>query len=502
VPRSRSRFSDPRVALFALVLGCYAYFYQAGGWNQNSRFDLTRAMVERHSLRIDAYVHNTGDDSKRDGHFYCDKAPVVSWLGIPTHAALWLAAGKPARPSPQLLAWSSYLASVAAVAIPSAIAAGFLFVLLAALGLSAAWAAAATLAYALATLAFPYSTLFYGHQLVAALHLVAFALLVQMRRGLVELSTGRLVAVGALLGTAVAVEYPAALGGAVLGLYALWALRPRARVLGWIVAGGLVPIVLLGAYHASAFGGPFTLPYTFSTQKHRHMGWFMGLGVPDFHVLAQLLGSVRRGLLYSAPWLALALPGLIVWLRRAEARAEAVVCTAIIVLHLWLNSSLVDWDGGWCVGPRYLVSCLPFVVIGAAGVVPWLRAWPRAPRFFFVGLVGALVAVALYLMLAATAVKPEVPSAVRAPFGDYVLPAFRRGDLGISTQSIDRPDMPAGGPPQAWNLGQRLGLEGKLSLLPLGLWVLVTGAWLLRALRRRDPGAADAGGDAAARVAS
>jgi hypothetical protein len=29
----------PELALFALVLGAYAYFYQAGGWNQNSRFD-------------------------------------------------------------------------------------------------------------------------------------------------------------------------------------------------------------------------------------------------------------------------------------------------------------------------------------------------------------------------------------------------------------------------------------------------------------------------------
>jgi len=475
----------PAVALFALVFGCYAYFYQAGGWNQNSRFDLTRAMVERHTLRIDAYERNTGDDARREGHFYCDKAPAASWLGVPAYAAVYYAAGAPEKPSPQLLATGSYAASLFAVALPSAIAAVFLYGLALALGLSVAWAVAGTLAYALATLAFPYSTLFYGHQLVASLHLIAFALLIAIRRGRAEATPGRLAAVGALLATAVAVEYPAALGGAVLGIYALTFLRPLPRSLGWIVAGGVLPLVLLCAYHAAAFGGPFTLPYEFSTQKHRHMGWFMGLGVPDLKVLGQLLVSVRRGLLYSAPWLALALPGLVLLARRRETRAEAAVATAIIVLHLWLNSSLVDWDGGWTAGPRYLVSCLPFVAVGAFGLAREAGAWPRTARTLFAGLAGVAVALSAYLMLAVTAVKPEVPSVVRAPFGQYLMPRFGRGELSVSTQSIDRPDAPEGGAPQAWNLGHRLGLDGKASLLPLGLWVLGAGGWLAYALRQQ-----------------
>jgi len=476
--------SRPEAALFALVFGCYAYFYQAGGWNQNSRFDLTRAMVERHSLRIDAYERNTGDDARRDGHFYCDKAPAVSWLGVPPYAVMYWLAGAPAQPSPRLLAHGSYAAALVANALPSAIAAVFLYWLALLLGLSATWAAVVTLAYALATLAFPYSTVFYGHQLVASLHVIALTLLVSIRRG-APATRGRLLAVGALLGAAVVVEYPAALGGAVIGLYALALVRPRPRALAWIVAGGVLPVLLLCWYHASAFGGPLTLPYAFSTQKHRHMGWFMGLGVPDLHVLAQLLFSVRRGLFYSAPWLLLAVPGLVLLARRRDTRAEAAVCTAIVLLHLWLNTSLVDWDGGWCVGPRYLVSCLPFLVIGVMELVRQATTWPRAPRALFAALAGAAVALSMFLMLAATAVKPEVPSWIRAPFGNYVLPAFGRGELSISTQSIDRPDAPLHGTPQAWNLGQRLGLDGKPSLLPLGLWVLATGSWLAFALRRR-----------------
>src|SRR6266545_3678428 len=82
----RSWSSRPEAALFAICLGSYAYFYQAGGWNQNSRFDLVRALVERGTPAIDAYEHNTGDKARRAGHTYCDKAPGLSLLGVPAYA--------------------------------------------------------------------------------------------------------------------------------------------------------------------------------------------------------------------------------------------------------------------------------------------------------------------------------------------------------------------------------------------------------------------------------
>ena len=60
----------------ALVLfASYAYFVPSPGWNQNSRFALTRALVEHGSTIIDESHETTGDKSFRDGHFYSDKAP-------------------------------------------------------------------------------------------------------------------------------------------------------------------------------------------------------------------------------------------------------------------------------------------------------------------------------------------------------------------------------------------------------------------------------------------
>src|SRR5437764_258172 len=56
------------IGLFVLTFVSYAYFFGGGGWNQNANFDLTRALVERHTFAIDAYAHNTGDVSGYRDH--------------------------------------------------------------------------------------------------------------------------------------------------------------------------------------------------------------------------------------------------------------------------------------------------------------------------------------------------------------------------------------------------------------------------------------------------
>ena len=66
---------------FGLIVS-YAYFYQAGGWNQNSRFAMVRAIIERHTLQIDAYQLHTQDRAFWEGHYYSDKAPGAALLAL------------------------------------------------------------------------------------------------------------------------------------------------------------------------------------------------------------------------------------------------------------------------------------------------------------------------------------------------------------------------------------------------------------------------------------
>src|SRR5207249_4759356 len=81
------------IVVAVALLSSYAYFYHGGGWNENSRFDLTRAIVEHHTLRIDAYHQNTGDKAFFDGHYYSDKAPGLSLAAV----LVWEAASETLR---------------------------------------------------------------------------------------------------------------------------------------------------------------------------------------------------------------------------------------------------------------------------------------------------------------------------------------------------------------------------------------------------------------------
>jgi hypothetical protein len=505
----------PEAALFVLVLLPYAYFYQAGGWNQNSRFDLTRAIVEEGSLSIERYHRNTGDkacvdpdprDRRCTGEHYSDKAPGASLLAVPPYAVIHTVAGSE-RPSRRYLDTAAYLVTVFAVGLPSALAVVALYWLLGAFGqlarrqrrraspapsgdgpgagteLSPAARLAVALAYGLGTLAFPYATLFYGHQLIAALLLIGFAILVRARHGQAPPPAWHLFGAGLLLGWAVVVEYPAALAVAPITAYAALFVRPWPR-LGWLVLGGLLSGLVLVAYHWAAFGGPLTLPYEFSTQQHRHLGWFMGLGSPDGEALKNILFTSYRGLFWSAPWLLLAVPGAVLLLGRAHLRAEAIVCLVVGLLFIWLNASLVDWQGGWAMGARYLIPIIPFLAILAAGCALATTERRAAARIAWAGFL-ALAAYSAFLMLAGTAVKPEVPTHIQRPFGQYLLPHFYAGELSISTQSIDMPNHPDGAPSMAWNWGQLLGLDGLAELIPLALLMAAAGVWLRSTASRR-----------------
>ena len=82
------------VSLIAASLLCsYVYFFPGQSWNQNSRMDLTRAIVEEHTLRIDSFHANSGDKCYFDGHYYSDKAPGLSFSAVP----VWALARRAAR---------------------------------------------------------------------------------------------------------------------------------------------------------------------------------------------------------------------------------------------------------------------------------------------------------------------------------------------------------------------------------------------------------------------
>ena len=102
--------------IFVTLFLAYGYFFQGGGWNQNSRFDQIRAIVEAGELHINnfscfantppfsaggalvrlqlgdvlqppegAQPPNTGDLSVFNNRIYPNKPPGTTFLGVPAY---------------------------------------------------------------------------------------------------------------------------------------------------------------------------------------------------------------------------------------------------------------------------------------------------------------------------------------------------------------------------------------------------------------------------------
>jgi hypothetical protein len=363
--------------LVGLVLSLsYGYFFSGGGWNQASRFDLVRAVVELGTIRIDRYHENTGDKAERDGHYYCDKAPGVSFMALPVVAA--------ARPilkqlgvrtqSNRGLVYLAFLGTFAASGLPTAAGGLALMWLARRVGAKPLPAALAAIAVGLGTPTFAYAVLFWGHATAGACLIGATAAGVaagdaEAPRRAFALS----VLFGLLLAVAVMVEYPAGGAGGLIGFAtAFGAYRRRqlpgvARLVGGVLLGAALPLALLLTYQNAAFGSPFALSYSKVEGWEGMQEGFFGVTLPKPAVLAELLAGARRGVLWLAPCLFVAPIGFVLaWKRGGELRLLAAGALAVITFYFLLNASYHYWDGGFTYGPRHVGPALPFLGLGIA----------------------------------------------------------------------------------------------------------------------------------------
>jgi hypothetical protein len=148
----------------------------------------------------------------------------------------------------------------------------------------------------------------------------------------------------------------------------------------------------------------------------------------------------------------------------------------IAFLILMLNAAYDHWEGGWSYGPRHLTPVLGFLYIGIAPVWDASRRWGRAAI-----LVCAMIGVGCSLVAVST--TPQPPVYYDRPMQERLWPAFKAGEMAINTQTFSDFVPPAGkvarhGPGAAWNLGEKAGLHGVMSLVPLlVVWSLAAWTW-------------------------
>jgi hypothetical protein len=511
-----SRQTRIATVLGAALLLTYGYFYEAGGWNQNSRFALIRAVLERHTLQIDDYQLHTGDRALWRGHYYTDKAPGASLLAlVPVQAARLIsrAAGVDPASFPGI-AWTSYVAAVVTSGIFTVVAALCVFWLSIKWGASDGAALFAATAYGLASPAWAYATLFMGHGQTAGCLMVALvaADALQDRAGRARFAPAWII--GLAGGWAVVTEFQAAVPAIFIGLLAIAHVLDDARpkpsrdesgdsdpsqranasartakasaerdviaILWRIAIGVTIAAVPMLVYNTLAFGSPFHVGYSSEEGfQELHTGFF-GITYPRLSTIRELLVGSYRGLLPLSPLMGVVPLGLAMLWRNGR-RGAALVAAGTGVYYLLLNASYFYWEGGWAFGPRQVTAALPFLALGLAPL--WALSRPAGRGLLLAGWIwGAGVT------LVAVSTDPQPPASIKAPVRELLWPAFRAGDLSLNPQtfvhnSVDADHLRGGGEPHAaWNLGELAGLRGLPSLLPLAVVWVIAGAVLLRLL--------------------
>jgi hypothetical protein len=477
------------VLLAALVFFSSIYFYEGGGWNQNSRFDLLRAIVEHHTLRIDEYHENTGDKAHFQGHYYSEKAPGLVFFTVPialiARPVISLFGADPGGAGGELAL--SDVAGMWAGALPMAIAAACLFFVALRFGCSPRAAGFGTIVMCLGTPLWAYASLFWAHALVGACLLLALLAGIKLR----DASAPRMdlwwgLAVGLLAGWATVTEYPAAPASAVLAAFALsqaWSrgASARWRVLGGISIGAAVCVAVLLGYLYAAFGSfrPSYSYYDPSSFAFMQQRGFYGLTYPHPDRLLKLLFGCSRGLFFASP-VALAAPlGLWkIWKQRIYSGA-ALVAGSVTAYYFLLNSSFYWWKSGLSFGPRYAGASIPLLCCGLPVVwqkssKPWRRVLLALGAF---SVLSALIVVATTSQLSMQDSCPLLHSS---------WPEFWSGHLALNQVSMltvgEARIRPHSG---AFNLGELVGLHGLASLLPL-LAVWIGFAFLWRWLHRQQ----------------
>jgi hypothetical protein len=486
------RFSADRlteIMLFLILVVCFAYtFPRWADPNQNSRLDMVFAVVEDGTFRIDNYVANTVDYAKVGSHYYSDKAPGTAFIGIPVYAGLRVFLDFPViNPIMDRLsnnaafqstlntegtgileqkvrfAIAQIVITFVVAVIPTSLLGVLLYRFSRKLGAVQWVALAVVLVYALLTPAFAYAGALYGHQLSAFLLFLVFYLLFVNE----QISGWKMFLLGLALGYAVVTEYPVVLIVLTLYVYAFYKLARAGKWLqiGWLTLGGGVVAAGWMAYNTYIFGGPLTLGYSYSELwVDEHSTGFMSLTLPHWAASWGITFSGFRGLFYISPILLLALPGFVLWWRKAVHRAAFVVVLLVSLEMFFFNASSIMWWGGFAIGPRYLLPMLPFFTLPLAFT---LQAWGDKLWLRVSGVVLALwsLVVTWGLTLAGQAFPSDV---IQNPFTEYALVHWGAGNI-------------------ARNLGTILGFSGAASLVPLGL-VLVVLVCLWVGLARRQTG--------------
>jgi hypothetical protein len=271
--------------------------------------------------------------------------------------------GVPADDADLVVAFSSCLSS----ATFSALAVTFFFLLLVGIGIPARASLLAAAMVGLGTPIFAYSGWLFSEPLSAAVFVGVTLLVFGRGRGNhndpIPLRLAFIA--GLILGLATIVRPTNVLA---IPVFAVAVLvrdgRPALRSAFVLCAASAIGVVALLSHNWVLFGGPFQFGYPTAAEGAKRLNTF---DTPLLKGLYGFLLSPGKSVFVFAPPLILALAGL----RRLWQLERGVATVAMLMppTYLFFYARYTQWEGGYCVGPRYMV---PSIVLLSLALGPML----------------------------------------------------------------------------------------------------------------------------------
>jgi hypothetical protein len=405
------RFNPGTAAIAALAVA-WALIIHAMGWGQLASYAQVRAFSDG-KVEIDRWHWETKDKAWINGHFYSVKAPGLAGLTLPPYLAIDALGGQSvanevadraaASDQPR---WVNEIdppygehgySFVRAVATQQQIAQGspiawsltLLGALLPAIALlllvrrladriEPGYGTAAAITLGVGTIMMTFASEYFPHVIAATLAFAAFAVLFRERAA--PPKTALVGVAGLLAGLAVTFEYPLAIAGAIVFVYALSRSAPRLPRGAAYTAGAIMGALPALVFNAWAFGSPFEFAYADAVKLQGQTGHavlglndggLFGITLPDPGDMVGLLLQ-SRGMLTLTPILAMGVAGAFLMRNRGH-RAESNVILAIFGAYLLYNGGYWLPFGGGTPGPRFMIPTLPYLALATA---PAWRRWP------------------------------------------------------------------------------------------------------------------------------
>ena len=467
--------ADGRIAagLFLVAAVTFGYFDGGAGWNPYAHFDLTRAVVERHTLYVDGYAENTGDLSPgTGGHTYINKPPGASLLAAIPYAVIFTTEKLLHVQIDGMTPINCWIATALSIGLCGACIGPVLYLYgRRRIGATAPAALAVAAAVLFGTGILPYSTMLFA-QVPATLFLLLAVVLLSRHPLLAGIAASISLSCFYVCGAAVPILF-------IVACLRSW--RAAARF-----AAGCLPLtVLMAIYQWHSFGSPFRTGMEASTRFTEKGSLFGVLRLPSLEALYGISTSPYRGLFFASPVLLFAVIGLVIMARRSDLRHDLWAVVMITAMFFIAIASFNGWNGGCAFGPRYLLPIVPLLGI------PLLAASTISSRpLRALWICAALLSASINFI--ATATDPMPCPAVDNPIGGYLLPAFFTGRIPEETRvalpwhrtrSVGAIALPG----ESGNFGELLfGKRERASLIPVLIWLVGGMSLLFRAASRTE----------------